>query len=101
MFVLNINIHLVILATVRLVLHSLEIAGKVNTCRHPGLVWKPADERSPRQNPPAWTQCPGLPAPRSDPDLTREKTVYTIDQITRKTPNPKCRLYWCLVKFID
>jgi hypothetical protein len=20
---------------------------------------------------------------------------YTIDQITIKTPNPKCRLYWC------
>jgi hypothetical protein len=50
-------------------------AGKVNTCRHPGLVWKPADERSPRQNPPVWTPCPALPAPRSDPDLAREKTV--------------------------
>jgi hypothetical protein len=22
-----------------------------------------------------------------------------MDQIT--TPNPKCRLYWCLIKFID
>jgi len=23
------------------------------------------------------------------------------DQITIKTPNPKCRLYWCLIEFID
>ncbi len=22
-------------------------------------------------------------------------------KITRKTPNPKCRLYWCLIEFID
>ncbi len=26
---------------------------------------------------------------------------YTLDHITIKTPNPKCRLYWCLIKFID
>ncbi len=25
----------------------------------------------------------------------------TMDQITLKTPNPKCRLYWCLVEFMD
>jgi hypothetical protein len=25
----------------------------------------------------------------------------TIDQITVKTPNPKCRLYLCLIEFID
>jgi hypothetical protein len=24
-----------------------------------------------------------------------------IDQKTVKTPNPKCRLYWCLIEFID
>jgi hypothetical protein len=24
-----------------------------------------------------------------------------MDQITIKTPNPKCRLYWCLREFID
>ncbi len=24
-----------------------------------------------------------------------------IDEITIKTPNPKCRLYWCLIEFID
>ena len=24
-----------------------------------------------------------------------------IDQITLKTPNPECRLYWCLIEFID
>ncbi len=26
---------------------------------------------------------------------------YTMDQITIKTPNPKCRLYWCFIEFID
>ncbi len=24
-----------------------------------------------------------------------------MDQITIKTPNPKCRVYWCLIEFID
>jgi hypothetical protein len=24
-----------------------------------------------------------------------------MDQITMKTPNPKCRFYWCLIDFID
>jgi hypothetical protein len=27
--------------------------------------------------------------------------TQTMDQITIKTPNPKCRLYWCLIEFID
>jgi hypothetical protein len=27
--------------------------------------------------------------------------VRTMDEGTIKTPNPKCRLYWCLVEFID
>ncbi len=26
---------------------------------------------------------------------------YVMDQITIKTPNPKCHLYWCLIEFID
>ena len=25
----------------------------------------------------------------------------SMDQITIKTPNPKCRLYWRLIEFID
>ncbi len=25
----------------------------------------------------------------------------SMDQIAIKTPNPKCRLYWCLIDFID
>ncbi len=25
----------------------------------------------------------------------------TMDQISTKTPNPKCRLYWSLIEFID
>ncbi len=28
-------------------------------------------------------------------------TTTTIDQISIKTPNPKCRLYWYLIEFID
>ncbi len=24
-----------------------------------------------------------------------------VDQIYKKSPNPKCRLYWCLIEFID
>ncbi len=28
-------------------------------------------------------------------------TGRTIDEITIKTPNPKCRLYWWLIEFID
>ncbi len=27
--------------------------------------------------------------------------LETMDQISIKTPNPKCRLFWCLVEFID
>jgi hypothetical protein len=25
----------------------------------------------------------------------------SMDKITKKTPSPKCRLYWCLIEFID
>jgi hypothetical protein len=25
----------------------------------------------------------------------------TMDKISIKTPNPKCRLYWCLIEFLD
>ncbi len=27
--------------------------------------------------------------------------LSTMDQISKKTSNPKCRLYWCLIEFID
>ncbi len=27
--------------------------------------------------------------------------IYTMDQRSINTPNPKCRLYWCLIEFID
>jgi hypothetical protein len=27
--------------------------------------------------------------------------LVPIDQNTIKTQNPKCRFYWCLIKFID
>ncbi len=26
---------------------------------------------------------------------------WTMDQISIKTPNPKCRLHWCLIELID
>ncbi len=29
------------------------------------------------------------------------QTASSIDQITIRTFNPKCRLYWCLIEFID
>jgi hypothetical protein len=27
--------------------------------------------------------------------------IVTMEQITIQTPNLKCRLYWCLIEFID
>ncbi len=33
------------------------------------------------------------------PDLN-DMTVVPRDQITIKTPNTKCRIYWCLIEFI-
>ncbi len=30
------------------------------------------------------------------------KNIFeSMDQISIKTPNPKCRLYWCLIEFVD
>ncbi len=31
----------------------------------------------------------------------RNLDADTIDQIAIKKPNPKCRLYWCFIEFID
>jgi hypothetical protein len=28
-------------------------------------------------------------------------SLVTMDEIPRQTPNPKCRLYWCLLEFMD
>ncbi len=37
-----------------------------------------------------------------DSEIFCEINYYLIfDQITITTPNPKCRLYWCLIEFID
>jgi hypothetical protein len=33
------------------------------------------------------------------PRITLE-CLYSIDQITIKTPNPECRLFWCSIEFI-
>jgi hypothetical protein len=30
-----------------------------------------------------------------------DRNIMSIDQITIKTPNTKCRLYWCLIGFIN
>jgi hypothetical protein len=45
----------------------------------------------PFQAPPS---CLGLLSPKS-------WIVMPMDQITIKTPNSKCRLYWCLIELID
>ncbi len=53
----------------------------------PGLV-TPSQWRSPPADPQAPSpQVPHLPG--------------TMDTLTIKTPNPKCRLCWCLIEFID
>jgi hypothetical protein len=31
----------------------------------------------------------------------QEQPAPPMDKITLKTPNPKCRLYWCLIEFRD
>jgi hypothetical protein len=33
--------------------------------------------------------------------VARTFRVLSMDQISIKTPNPKCRLYWRLIEFID
>ncbi len=49
---------------------------------------------------------PPLPLPDPENQRGRNATHSTyrprsMDQISIKTPNPKCRLYWCLIEFID
>jgi hypothetical protein len=34
-------------------------------------------------------------------DHVRYKSDGGMDQISIKTTNPKCRLYWCFIEFID
>jgi hypothetical protein len=34
-------------------------------------------------------------------NLSHNRYRTTMDQISIKTPNPKCRLYWCLIECID
>ncbi len=44
----------------------------------------------------------GAPSNQRNCVLPRENREWmTWDQITIKTPNPKCRLYWCSVEFIE
>jgi hypothetical protein len=33
--------------------------------------------------------------------LTPPSIPFSKDEGTMKTENPKCRLYWCLIEFID
>jgi hypothetical protein len=37
----------------------------------------------------------------SGPELSAAQYRYGMGQIDKKTPNPKWRLYWCLIEFID
>ncbi len=39
--------------------------------------------------------------PLAETLLVHEDTLLCMDQITIKTPTPKCRLDWCLIEFID
>jgi hypothetical protein len=45
-----------------------------------------------------------VPSEEAGPEVgsysTLQKTL-PMDQIFTKTPNPKCRLYWCLIEFTD
>ncbi len=36
-------------------------------------------------------------APIHAANVTTERSISAMDQISIKTPNPKCRLYWCLI----
>ncbi len=31
----------------------------------------------------------------------RDDEAHGPNPVTIKTPNPKCRLYWCLIEFMD
>ncbi len=33
--------------------------------------------------------------------IERKRLLKTMDELTIKEPNPKCRLHWCLIEFID
>ena len=45
---------------------------------------------------------PSFPIP-TEVHLNTQHRVWpqSMGQISIKTPNPKCRLYWCLIEFID
>jgi hypothetical protein len=46
----------------------------------------------------------GLPQEMENPGIVlmnRLKSGAGMDQISIKTPIPNCRLYWCLIEFID
>jgi hypothetical protein len=40
-------------------------------------------------------------AARGEHPASRRRRYSPMDKLTIKTPNPKCRLYWCLIEFID
>jgi hypothetical protein len=40
-------------------------------------------------------------ASRREEGGSKKGSVYGMDQITVKIPNAQCRLYWCLIEFID
>jgi hypothetical protein len=51
----------------------------------------------PRWNCTMFSMTPVSPPPPSRCSVS----CGSMDQITIKTPNPKCRLYWCFIEFID
>ncbi len=38
---------------------------------------------------------------RTSTELWKSAQQKPMDECTIKTPNPKCRLYWCLIEFIN
>ncbi len=67
--------------------------------------------RAPPRGGPPWCPDPRRPAINYEKvhtvclvhldSLCMHLSIVYMDQITIKTPNPKCRLYWCLIEFID
>jgi hypothetical protein len=49
----------------------------------------------------AFTACSGQLTSLEMEAYGTGQIVVPMDQITIKTPTSKCRLYWCLIDFID
>jgi hypothetical protein len=74
---------------------SYDIQQNVKTLLTFGLVlvsWERLDHK---------TSCSRAGRGRSTPGSAASPVPVCMDQGTIETQNPKCRLYWCLIEFID